>query len=240
MADAMPTAAPQPPTLRAARAGVFAALCVLVGAVGHDAFSVGAIPVWALLVGGGAVFLAVAPLTQRERGLPTILALMGAVQVGLHELFAAGQRSADHMSMPMAMSMPARTPARGEFWCGHTEPPGVTHVMQNVAMPGSPATAAAHDHTMTAGMWLAHVIAALVAAWWLRRGEAAVWSLARTLGLALITPLVLLAVALVAWTPPRQAPAAAANSRNRLLGPGRLLRFDLPRRGPPMTAAAFV
>lgn len=106
----MPTAAIQPPTLRAARAAVFAALCVLVGAVGHDAFSVGAIPVWALLVGGGAVFLVVAPLTQRERGLPAILVLMGAVQVGLHELFAAAQRSADHMSMPMAMSMPTRTP----------------------------------------------------------------------------------------------------------------------------------
>lgn len=111
--------------------------------------------------------------------------------------------------------------------------------MQNVAMPGSPATAAAH-HTMTGGMWLAHITAALVAAWWLRRGEAAVWSLARTLGLALIAPLVLLAVTLVAWTPPRQALAAAAESRTRLLGPGRLLRFDLARRGPPMTAAAFV
>lgn len=236
----MPTAAPQPPTLRAARAAVFAALCVLVGAVGHDAFSVGAIPIWALLVGGGAVFLVVAPLTQRERGLPAILALMGAVQVGLHELFAAAQRSADHMSMPMAMSMPTHTPPRGEFWCGHTEPPGVTHVMQNVAMPGAPMTAAAHHHTMTAGMWLAHITAALVAAWWLRRGEAAVWSLARTLGLALIAPLVLLVVTLVAWTPPRQASAVAAEGRNRRLGPGRLLRFELARRGPPMTAAAFV
>jgi len=239
MADAMPTAAPQPPTLRAARAAVFAALCVLVGAVGHDAFSVGTIPVWALVVGGGAVFLVVAPLTRRERSLPAILALMGAVQVGLHELFAAAQRSADHMSMPMAMPMPSRTAPRGEFWCGHTEPPGVTHVMQNVAMPGSPA-AASHHHSMTAGMWLAHISAALVAAWWLRRGEAAVWSLARTLGLALIAPLVLLVVTLIAWTPPRQALAAAAESRNRLLGPGRLLRFDLARRGPPMTAAAFV
>jgi hypothetical protein len=143
------------------------------------------------------------------------------------------------MSMPMAMSMPVRTPPRGEFWCGHSEPGGVTHVMQNVAMAGSPAIGTPH-HTMTAGMLLAHVSAALVAAWWLRRGEAAVWSLARTLGLALIAPLVLLAVTLVAWTPPRRIPAAAAEGRCRRLGPGRLLRFDLARRGPPMTAAAFV
>lgn len=233
----MPTAEPHPPTLRAARAAVFAALCVLVGAIGHDAFSVGAIPVWALLVGGGAVFLAIAPLTQRERGLPTMLLLMAAVQVGLHELFAAAQRSSGRMSMPMAM--PVRTPPRGGFWCGHTEPPGVTQVMQNTVAAAADATTPHHHHAMTAGMWFAHIAAALVAAWWLRRGEAAVWSLARTLGLALITPLVRLVVALVAWTPPRQACAAAARTRERL-GPGLLLRFNLARRGPPMTAAAFV
>lgn len=227
----MPTAEPQPPTLRAARAAVFAALCVLVGAVGHDAFSVGAIPVWALFVGGGAVLLVVAPLTQRECGLPTILALMAVVQVGLHQLFASAQGGAGRMSMPMAMAMPPR----GEFWCGHSEPAGVTRAMQNVAMP----TADAAHHSMTGGMVAAHVAAALVAAWWLRRGEAAVWSLARTLGLALITPLVLLVVALVAWAPPRRVGAVAARTPARL-GPGRLLRFDVARRGPPMTAAAFV
>ncbi|ACU71978.1 conserved hypothetical protein [Catenulispora acidiphila DSM 44928] len=236
----MPTAEPSPPTLRAARAAVFAALCVLVGAVGHDAFSVGAIPLWALLVGGGAVFLVVAPLTQRERGLPTILALMAVVQLGLHELFASAQGSAASMSMPMAMPMPMATPMppRGEFWCGHSEPAGVTQAMQNVAMP----TTAAPHHSMTSGMTTgmiaAHVLAALVAAWWLRRGEAAVWSLARTLGLALITPLVLLVVALVPWTPPRRVGAVATRTPARL-GPGRLLRFDVARRGPPMTAAAF-
>jgi hypothetical protein len=225
---------PQPPTLRTARAAVFAALCVLVGAVGHDAFSVGAIPVWALFVGGGAVFLVAAPLTHRERGLPTILVLMAGVQLGLHQLFAAAQDSADHMGMPMAMAMPPR----GEFWCGHTEPAGVTQAMHNVAMP--PMAAEPH-HSMTGGMLAAHVVAALVAAWWLRRGEAAVWSLARTLGLALIAPLVLLVSALVAaaWTPPRRAAALVTRTPARV-GPGRLLRFDVARRGPPMTAAAFV
>ncbi|MEY9860981.1 hypothetical protein ABH935_006619 [Catenulispora sp. GAS73] len=231
MSGAMPTAEPpqppQPTTLRAARAVVFAALCVLVGAVGHDAFSVGAIPVWALLVGGAAVVLVVAPLTQRELGLPTILVLMAGVQVGLHELFAAAQRGSAPMTMPMAM------PPRGEFWCGHAEPAGVTQVMQNIAMPAAPP-----QHSMTGGMLAAHVVAALVASWWLRRGEAAVWSLARTLGLALIAPLVLLVVALVAWTPPRHAVAIATRTPFRV-GPDRLLRFDLARRGPPMTAAAF-
>jgi hypothetical protein len=93
---------------------------------------------------------------------------------------------------------------------------------------------------MTAGMWLAHLAAALVAAWWLRRGEAAVWSLARTLGLALVMPLVLLVAGLVAWVPTRRAvgvPVAGAPER---LGVGRFLRFELARRGPPVGVAAFV
>ena len=92
---------------------------------------------------------------------------------------------------------------------------------------------------MTTGMIAAHVVAALVAAWWLRRGEAAVWSLARTLGLALIAPLVLLVVALVALDASAPGRRVATRTPARL-GPGRLLRFDVARRGPPMTAAAFV
>jgi hypothetical protein len=96
------------------------------------------------------------------------------------------------------------------------------------------------QHSMTAGMWAAHITAALVAAWWLRRGEAAVWSLTRTLGLALITPLVLLVAALLPWTPPRHAGGAPVTRAPARVGPGRLLRFTLGRRGPPMTAAAFV
>ena len=221
----MPTtdAVAEMPTLRAGRAMVFAALCVLVGAVGHDAFSVGGIPVWALAAGGGATFLVVRPFTQRERGLPLILALMAAVQVGLHELFARAQRGSGG-TMRMA------TPPRGAWWCGHSEPPGVTQVMHNVA------GAAPSQHSMTTGMWAAHVVAALVAAWWLRRGEAAVWSLAGTLGLAIVAPL----VQLVPWTPPRHAATAPVTAAPTRLGPGRLLRFELARRGPPMTAAAFV
>jgi hypothetical protein len=89
-------------------------------------------------------------------------------------------------------------------------------------------------------MWAAHIVAALVAAWWLRRGEAAVWSLAGTLGLALITPLVLLVAALVPWTPPgADAAGSAAATAAARIGPGRLLRFDLARRGPPAGVAAF-
>ncbi|MBW8803726.1 MAG: hypothetical protein JF587_07675 [Catenulisporales bacterium] len=227
----MSPTAPTPPTLREARAAVFAAVCVLVGAVGHDAFSASAIPLWALFVGGMSTFLIVQPLTQRERGLPTILVLMGVVQIGLHYLFELAQQlSADATPMHMAMA----PPPRGAWWCGHDEPSGVTQAMLHAA--GMPPT----HHTMTAGMAISHIAAALVASWWLRRGEAAVWSLGRALALALITPLVLLVVTLVAgrWTPPRWAAAVTVGDTPHGIGPGRLLRFDLARRGPPMTAAA--
>ncbi|GAA2059366.1 hypothetical protein GCM10009839_82110 [Catenulispora yoronensis] len=230
-ADAAATAAVQTPPLREARAAVFAALCVLVGALGHDAFSRSSIPLWAVFVGGLAVFLLAQLFTRRECGLPTILVLMGIVQFGLHHLFGFAQQLAADAT-PMAMAMPAR----GYWWCGHDEPSGVAQAMAHVAgMPPS-------QHSMTVGMWAAHAGAALAAAWWLRRGEAAVWSLGRALALALITPLVLLAAALVpgCWTPPRRPAATAVAGPDRLLGPGRLLRFDLARRGPPMTAAAAV
>ncbi|MFD0636332.1 hypothetical protein ACFQ9X_36955 [Catenulispora yoronensis] len=115
--------------------------------------------------------------------------------VRLHHLFGFAQQLAADAT-PMAMAMPAR----GYWWCGHDEPSGVAQAMAHVAgMPPS-------QHSMTVGMWAAHAGAALAAAWWLRRGEAAVWSLGRALALALITPLVLLAAALVpgCWTPPRR------------------------------------
>lgn len=230
----MPATAHEPPTaisaptLREARAAVFAALCVLVGALGHDAFSAGTIPLWAPAVGFLATFLFAQLFTRRERGLPTILVLMGVVQVALHHLFGLAQRLSANAT-PMRMAMPPR----GAWWCGHDEPSGVTQAMTHAAtMPPS-------QHTMTAGMWAAHIAAALFAAWWLRRGEAAVWALGRALALALIAPLVLLVVALVPWAPPRSA-AAPITAAPRRIGPGRLLRFAVARRGPPMTLAAAV
>src|SRR5262249_52488008 len=144
------TVTAEPPTLREARAAVFTALCVLVGALGHDAFSASTIPLWAVFVGGLSVFLLAQLFTKRERGLPTILLLMGVVQFGLHHLFALAQRRAANATpMPMAMG------PRGAWWCGHDEPSGVTQAMLHAAgMPPS-------QHTMTAGMWAAHVTAAV-------------------------------------------------------------------------------
>ncbi|WP_405818668.1 hypothetical protein [Streptomyces sp. NBC_01390] len=87
----------------------------------------------------------------------------------------------------------------------------------------------AHTHALTPHATVAHVGAAVVLAWWLRRGEAAVWSLLRCA--ATLVP------GLVAWwrggsvlpaVPAVGRPTAGAVPRRVPL-----LRFVVCRRGPP-------
>ncbi|MBO2446694.1 hypothetical protein J4573_06295 [Actinomadura barringtoniae] len=88
---------------------------------------------------------------------------------------------------------------------------------------------AAIPHGGTA-MPLAHLLAALGAAWWLRRGEAATWSLARRLKAAADTALPRLLSPAPATQPPRPPtgpfPSATPPTPTAL-------RHSLTRRGPP-------
>ncbi|MGW4563028.1 hypothetical protein ACWEN3_11645 [Streptomyces sp. NPDC004561] len=94
-------------------------------------------------------------------------------------------------------------------------------------MPGMPAQAM-HAHT-TAHATLAHLLAALVASWWLRRGEAALWSLLRRT--AALVP------GLVAWWRDASLPAPAGPVLRAPAGPESPprapLRHAVTRRGPP-------
>jgi hypothetical protein len=101
-------------------------------------------------------------------------------------------------------------------------------------MPGMP-MAHPGTHTMTTHAVAAHLAAALIASWWLRRGEAALWSLPRRA--------VVLVPALTAWwrtgsgplaalphaVLPRMASAGLATLRQLLL------RHAVSRRGPPIS-----
>lgn len=84
-----------------------------------------------------------------------------------------------------------------------------------------------------APMLVAHLLAAGVTAWWLARGEAAVWSLAQRLvpALALLTIRPHLPVAATA---PSRAAEPFAPLHDQVAG-----RRTRPRRGPPATAPAF-
>ncbi|MFI6334594.1 hypothetical protein [Streptomyces sp. NPDC050535] len=90
-----------------------------------------------------------------------------------------------------------------------------------------------HHHAMTPHATSAHLAAALLATWWLRRGEAALWSLLRRA--------VTLVPGLVAWWRGRTGPSHTQARWNLVCGnaaeprPLRqvLLRHAVSRRGPP-------
>jgi hypothetical protein len=96
-----------------------------------------------------------------------------------------------------------------------------------------------HGHAMApassgGAMTLAHVAAAAVSAWWLRRGERAVWRLARRVASTLIRPLRALPAAPLAPGPGPYRPASST-ARPR----GAVLRHVVVRRGPPAPSAAL-
>ncbi|MEU2423741.1 hypothetical protein ABZ619_22400 [Streptomyces sp. NPDC007851] len=195
------------PAVRSLRAAVFAAVCVLLAAAGHGLTMGDLPPLWADAAGFAAVFVLGRALAGQERGLPEIGVGMLLTQAGLHIGFDVARRitpvhSARTAGMPMNMPMH-----------GHTMAAGL----------------APHPHVLTAHATVAHVLAALVASWWLRRGEAALWTLLRRA--AALVP------GLAAWwhdaplpaPADRGLPASARPVRPRLL----TLRHALSRRGPP-------
>ncbi|RPE38462.1 hypothetical protein EDD90_1354 [Streptomyces sp. Ag109_O5-1] len=192
------------PAVRSLRAAVFAAVCVLLAAAGHGLAMGDMPPLWADAAGFVAVFALGRALAGRERGLPEIGAGMLLTQAGLHFGFDAARAVSPTPAYSMSM----------------------THMrMHGQGMAGM----AQQSHTMTAHATVAHVLAALVASWWLRCGEAALWSLLRRA--AALVP------GLAAWWRDAPLPATAGS---RLTAPARpvrprllALRHAVSRRGPP-------
>ncbi|MFJ3304103.1 hypothetical protein ACIPSA_13425 [Streptomyces sp. NPDC086549] len=206
------------PAVRSLRAAVFAAVCVLLAAAGHR-FATGDMPpVWADGAGFLGVFLAGWLLGGRERSLPGIGAAMLATQAGLHIAFdVAHPHAAGSARGTRTVSMD-----------GHAEVAvGPAHSLFGLA-----AAALAHAREMSTPATAAHLLAALVASWWLRRGEAALWSLLRRA--AAFVPLLV-----VSWRRgapvPLPAPAGGPGRAHAEAGPLRqlLLRHAVRRRGPP-------
>ncbi|MGM9440275.1 MULTISPECIES: hypothetical protein [Streptomyces] len=190
------------PAVRGLRAAVFAAVCVLLAAAGHG-LAMGETP---SLGCDGVGFLAVLALGwtlgARERSGPGIGAVMLLTQAGLHLGFDAAH--SDSGTTRTGTAMPGM--------------PGMTG-------PAAHATAA---HTM-AHATAAHLLAALAASWWLRRGEAALWSLLRRTA-ALVPAL------RTRWRPAPLPATAEPVPRDRSadVPPRRApLRHAVTRRGPP-------
>ncbi|SEK68779.1 hypothetical protein [Streptacidiphilus jiangxiensis] len=239
------------PDLRAVRALPFATVCVLVSALGHVCAGGGPVPVPTLIVGLVLVALPAAALAGRERGLPAIAGGLAVGELGLHTLF--------HLTVPAGSTGMAGMPGMA---AGSTDPiarlaasllcgplPANTSAWQIVSDAGLDPhryLAAAPMPTgsslwaalgLTPAMLVGHLLAALVAGWWLRRGEAALF---RLLGLALeplrvlVRQLVGLLTAVLGADAEASRPRVPRRSDEPWRLPGRThLRHQLVRRGPP-------
>ncbi|MFG2086990.1 MULTISPECIES: hypothetical protein [unclassified Spirillospora] len=200
--------------LRTARAVVFATVCVTLAITGHVLAS-GTVAAWAAVAGFCAVLGVTFMLVGHERSLATILGGLLGGQFALHALFTAASEPIQRHSAEMHAAMGGAAPAGPD-----------------VMLP------VAHGTGGTA-MTLAHTVAALVAAWWLRRGERAAWSLARRVAAMADRPIRLL-VALPAVepaAPPRRTPVVPASAA--VMAIGRVLRHQVLRRGPPPRSRAL-
>jgi hypothetical protein len=252
----MPTFTRAAVDLRLTRAAVFALVCVALSAAGHGLASHDAVPGWALLAAWLGVWAVAAVFAGRERSLPGIAGLLLAGQLLLHTLFdlsengVAGQ--ARHMSQTEVLAGRLLCGAHGGHMAGMNgmsamdaerivREAGLTpHIHPSAAPPG-----VCGMLSSAAPMVLGHVLAALAAGWFLRRGEAALWRLVRLAAraAAVSTFPLRLALALVraitdgllgAVRPPRRP--------GHLDGPppltGLLLRHSVVLRGPPAALPA--
>ncbi|MFD9790620.1 hypothetical protein ACFWXK_06665 [Streptomyces sp. NPDC059070] len=217
--------------LRAARAALFTALVVALSSASHVLLSRVPLPVPLVAGAAGTVFLIAYALAGRERGFWSIAGLLVPLELAADTVFSTGQ----HVCYgPSGGPVAGALRAMGvDVLCGGSvgaELPGVA---------GSPVRVAALlDGPGPAVPWLllaAHLTIGLLAAAWLRRGEAALARLLRTVGVLAFRPL-LLAVAAAggAHRPvrPRPRPVRRGPGRAR----ARLLVHCVGRRGPPRPA----
>ncbi|MFF0224298.1 hypothetical protein [Streptomyces sp. NPDC004629] len=231
---------------RAARAGVFAAACVLLAALGHATMSATAVPWWAMAAGAAGTGAAGWLLAGRERGRTVIVAVVTAAQAVLHETFSLAQSLA---SAPV--QAPAAMPRAGGSTRMSAMDMGSMGSMDMGSMAGTDLGSTAHmghgmagighGHDMagmngaaSAGMFAAHLLAAALCGLWLAYGERAVFRVLRAAAAWLAAPLrLLLALPTPFLRPSVHRCRDAACPASVLL----LLCCSLTFRGPPAGAA---
>ncbi|WP_241562317.1 hypothetical protein [Streptomyces hoynatensis] len=219
--------------VRLARAGVFAALCVTLSAGAHVLLSGTPVPLPAVALVLGSVFLLALGLAGRhERGYWAIAGLLLPLQLGADTVFTTGQD---------ACYGPGGGPVTGplrllgvDLVCGGGD---FATPLARLATEGQSALAVHGPAQASPWLLLAvHLAVGLAAAAWLRGGEAALARLLRTAGAVALGPL--LRALGAARTLRRPAPAPTPRPGRRepsfaLL----LLPHSVPRRGPPPVPA---
>ncbi|MFF8957058.1 hypothetical protein [Streptomyces sp. NPDC014894] len=219
--------------LRAVRAAIFTALVVTLSAASHVLLSRTPLP-WTTVAGLSAGVFAVAyALSGRERGFWRIASLLVPLELAADTVFTTGQ---DLCYGPGGGPVAGSLRALGfDVLCGGVGGglPGVS-----TAPGGAAALPASPDPALPWLLLAAHVSVGLLAAAWLRHGEAALAALVRTVGALAFRPL-LIAVAVAAAAHP------AVRRRLRVLARPAVSRtrelvHSVGRRGPPRPAAALV
>ncbi|MFD7084352.1 hypothetical protein ACFYXV_06310 [Streptomyces sp. NPDC002181] len=168
---------------RAFRAALFAAVCVLLAALGHLLMSGSTVPWWAMAVAVAATGGVAWVLADRERGLLAVTSATVAVQAALHTGFALAHAAV------RPPTVPAPPPGAG----GHA--PHAGHTMADVGvtmpMPMPMPMAAGHGigSASPTGMLAAHLLAALLCGLWLAYGEQGTFRVLRALAGLLLVPL---------------------------------------------------
>ncbi|MEV1048569.1 hypothetical protein [Streptomyces sp. NPDC049916] len=223
--------------LRTARAALFTALVVTLSTASHVLLSGVPLPLTAVALLAAAVFAVAFALAGRERGFRPIAGLLVPLELAADTLFTTGQ----HLCYGAAGG-PVAGPLRAvgfDVLCGGGEVGAVGTPLAGVAGAGDRA-AALLAQPGPAVPWLllaAHVAVGLLAAAWLRRGEAALARLLRAAALLTFRPL-LVAVAVVRASVPSPGRRPRPAGRTHPLPAARLLVHCLGRRGPPLALYA--
>lgn len=239
---------------RAIRAAVFAAMCVLLAALGHVLMSGSDVPTWALAAGGAVTGALGWCLAGRERGLPLIVTVVVAAQTVLHEAFSYAQSASGTSDGPAAMDMSAMASMGTGSMRMDSMDMGSLRMdamgMGSMHMGAMDMSAMHMDRTgmspmhhlghsmgggsSSFGMLAAHLLAALLCGLWLAYGEKAAFRILRAAAGWLAAPLRLLLALPVTPDRPRVHPRRRRSDRApRLL----LLVHAITSRGPPVGTA---
>ncbi|WKX73796.1 hypothetical protein [Streptomyces sp. XD-27] len=217
--------------VRLVRAALFAAVCVLLAAVGHAATSGHHIPPSALLAAFGVTGATAWLAGGRRRGVLAIGGGLLAVQGGVHLIFAGGQGA---VTQGAHATHGAHARHAAEHAARHATHPPDPAILADRAESAMGATGYGSTAMLTV-----HLLAALLCALWLWRGEAAFFQLLRCVRALAFTPLSLAMAAIRPWaTAPSVPPPARYTGDGRLRSA--LLGHALSRRGPPPTSAVFL
>ncbi|MFG2533336.1 hypothetical protein [Streptomyces sp. NPDC048516] len=207
-------------------------------ALGHALMSAQPLPWWALPAALGATGSAAWWSAGRERGGFAVTGSSVVAQLTLHSLFGLAQscRSGPDLQIAPSASMAPRGDMTGMSHLAGMAgklAASTAHMGDIGAMRGEMSELRmVHSGHGTLGMFLAHVLAALVCGLWMWRGEAAAFRLARSVAAVWFAPLMLV-LATLDWRglKPTARPVAACGHVPCLRGV--FLHHVLSRRGPP-------